>query len=113
MKSRCVGNSLDMILRGQVVIISRNCRKLSMAQGRDCLRKHERGIEIGIVCAAAVSSPPTGINGEWHKVGKPPDLTSPCRFATRQGAKLVQTHCSCALRTQVGVNETKMGDLIF
>src|SRR5205085_4493480 len=67
-KSRRVGNGLDVVIRHKVVVGSRNCGKLPLTQTRDCLRKHKRGIEIGVVSAAPVPSPPTGVHSELHEV---------------------------------------------
>ncbi len=51
MESRRVGDRLDMVVRGQVAIVSGNRRKLPGAQTRDSLR--ERITEIGVLRAAA------------------------------------------------------------
>jgi len=78
-KTRCVGDRLDMILRRQVVIVSWNCRMLPFVQTRD--RLIERVAEIGVLGAAAISRPPTRVYRELHKIGKPPYLLRSCRFA--------------------------------
>ncbi len=51
MESRRVGDRLDVVIRGQVAIVSGNRRKLPGTQTRDSLR--ERITEIGVLRAAA------------------------------------------------------------
>src|SRR5260370_29050355 len=79
MEPRRVGNRLEVIRDGwgsprykplQVPIVSGNGRKLPRTQPRDGLS--ERGvIDIGVLRAAAVARPPTGVHGELHQVGEP------------------------------------------
>src|SRR4029077_8606496 len=103
---------LDVVRDEEVVIVSRNCRKLPIIkQTRDCLGK---GVtEIRILGAAAVPSPPTGIHGELHEVCETSDLLCPCRFTARQSAKLIQVDWIGALRNQVRVNESEVAHLIL
>lgn len=64
-----IGNGLYMLLRVQVSIGSGNCRKLSFTQVRYRLRKFEIRVEIRVVIAATLASPPTCIQGQVHEVG--------------------------------------------
>src|SRR5450432_1870831 len=68
---RRIGNGLDVIIRRQVGIASRNGRKLPCMQVRNRLGKHEVGFEIRVMVGATVSSPPTGVQGKLHQVCKP------------------------------------------
>src|SRR5713101_6643261 len=78
-KSRRVGDGLEMVSWAKVGIGSGNCRKLTLTQTGYCLRKREIGIEIGVVCAAAITRPPTGVNRKLHQVCEASYLLSPCR----------------------------------
>ena len=90
-----VGDRLDVVVRCQVVVASRNCRVLTYSQGWHGLRK---GIsEIGVSRAAAVPCPPARVHGELHNVCEPPNLLRPCRFAAWQSTKLFQVDYICAL----------------
>src|SRR5258708_7966138 len=62
MKPCGIGDRLDVIIRTQIGIVSGNRGMLPYVQTRDCLRKREIWIEIGVVVAAAVTRPPTGID---------------------------------------------------
>ena len=88
MEARRVGDRLDVVIGGEVAIVSGNCRKLPFQQTRDGWWK--RVTEIGVLRAAAVPNPPTGVHGELHEVGEPSDLLGACRFTARQSAKLIQ-----------------------
>ena len=110
-EARRVGDRLNVVLGGQVGIGPGNGRKLPFTQTRDGLR--ERVTEIGVLCAAAVARPPTGVHGESHEVGEPSDLPGTCRFTARQRAKLIQIDGIGALGNQVGVDEREVGELIL
>src|SRR6516165_12405638 len=56
---RRVGDRLDVEQRAEVVIVPGNGRKLPLTQGWDRFDKREPRIEIGVVGAAAVPTPPT------------------------------------------------------
>src|SRR5206468_12583201 len=99
-EARRVGNRLDVVLRGQVIIVSGNGRKLPFQQPRDGW--WEGVPEIGVLGAAAVLGPVTGIHGELHEVGEPPDLLGAGRFTAGQGAKLIQIDGIATLGNQVG-----------
>ena len=71
MESRRVGDRLEVVRGAKVGIASGDCRKTPRAkQIGDCLGKRERWIKIRIVGAAAVPSPPTGVQSELHEVGE-------------------------------------------
>src|SRR5438105_9945052 len=110
---RRVGNCLDVFRRVQIGIRSGDCRKLPIMQVRDCLGKHEIGIKIGVIGAAAVPSPPTGVESELHEVSKPRLSAGAGRGAARQGAELTEMDWLRALRDQVCVKECEMSALIL
>ena len=68
---------------------------LPLIQTRD--RLIEGVTEIGVLGAAAIPRPPTRVYRELHEIGKPPYLLRSCRFAARQGTKLVKIDCIRAL----------------
>jgi hypothetical protein len=72
MECRRVGDRLDVVIGGEIVIVSGNRRKPPFQQTRDCWS--ERVTEIGVLRAAAVFSPVTGVYGELHEIGEPSDL---------------------------------------
>jgi hypothetical protein len=111
-ESRCVGDCLDVVLRGQVGVASGNCWKLSGEQTGHGLRKYEGAIKIRVVRAAPVSGPPARIDRELHEVRESPNLLGAGRFAARQSAELVQIGRGFTLRFQVSVEERKVSDLI-
>src|SRR6266852_1661476 len=84
-ESSRVGDRLEMIFGGQVAIVSGNRRELPRTQTGDCLS--ESVTEVGILRAAAVPRPPTGVHRELHEVGEPSDLLGACRLTAWQGAK--------------------------
>lgn len=47
-----------------------NCRMLAFEQIGDGLREDETGLQVRVVIAAAVTSPPARVNRELHEVGK-------------------------------------------
>src|SRR6266702_4945591 len=111
-EARCVGNRLEVILRVQVGIVSGNRRKLPCKQPRDGLR--EGVTEIGILGAAAVAGPPTGVHGELHEVGQPSlVLLCACGLTAPQRAKPLQVDGIGTLGDQVGVEEREVADLIL
>ena len=68
--------------------------------------------EIGVFVVAAVARPPTGIHGKLHQVGEPSDLLgAPCLTAG-QSTKLIQIDGIGPFRSQIGVKERGVGDLI-
>ena len=90
MEGRRVGDRLDVVIGGEVGIVSGDRRKLSRCSNPGRLGETDVGTEIGVLRAAAVPGPPTGVHGELHEVGEPSDLLGPGRFAAGQGAKLIQ-----------------------
>src|SRR5690348_4938039 len=111
MESGRAGDGLDVVSGGEVTIVSGNRRKLPGKQTRDGLR--EGVTEIGILGAAAVACPPTGIHGELHEVGEPSDVLGAGRFTAWQRTKLIQIDWICALRSQVGIEEVHVTELIL
>ncbi|HYL43133.1 MAG TPA: hypothetical protein VEU97_07100 [Ktedonobacteraceae bacterium] len=111
MEGRRVGNRLDVVMGGQVAIVSGNRRKLPFTQTRDSLS--ERITEIGVLRATAVAGPPAGVHRELHEVGEPSDLPGACRFTARQRAKLIQIDGIRALGDQIGVDEREVAELIL
>ncbi len=69
MESRRVGNRLKEVRVLQVIIGSGNCRMLPNRQSGDRLR--EGVTQIGVLGAAAVPSPPTGVQRELREVCEP------------------------------------------
>ena len=63
-----VGNGLDVLVRVQVIICPRNGRKLPLFQIRDRLLESS-WIDVGIIRAAPITRPPTGVDGKLHQVG--------------------------------------------
>jgi hypothetical protein len=66
---RRVGDGLDVVL---ISYIDRGDCRMRLPfdeQRRDRLRKNERRIKIGILVAAAIPRPPTGVDGKQHKIG--------------------------------------------
>ena len=100
-----------MVSRGKVAIVSGNGWKPPLTQTRNGLR--ERVTEIGVLIAAAVARPPTGVHGEFHEVGEPPDLPGACRFTTRNIAKVIQIDGIGANGSQECVDEREVADLIL
>jgi len=73
-------------------------------------------LRSGVVVAAAVAAPPTGVDGELGEVGDP--LSDGCRVdpvsdAPFQGFELIETHLIRALGSQVGVDERLVAELIL
>ena len=66
----------------------------------------------GFLCVAAVARPPTGIHGKLHQVGEPSDLLGASCLTARQSAKLIQIDGLGPFRSQIGVKEREVGDLI-
>src|SRR5437899_3084190 len=112
-ESGSVGDGLEVVRWPKVGIGSGDPQKLSGTQTRDCLGKREAGIEIGVVRAAAIPSPPTGVNGELHEVCKTSDLLRSRRRATWQIAKMIQVDGIRVLRSQVRVDEREVSQLVL
>ena len=91
--------------------MSGNRRKLPFQQTRDGW--WEGVTEIGVLRAAAVLSPPTGIHGELHEVCEPSDLLGAGRFTARQRAKLIQIDWISAFRNQVRIDKREVAELIL
>src|SRR5581483_10776339 len=110
-EARRIGYCLDVIVGGEITIVSGNRRKLPLHQTWDGWR--EGATQIGVLGTAAIAGPITGVYRELHEVGEPSDLLSTCRFAARQGAELIQIDGTCADRLQVGVDEGEVAHLIL
>src|SRR2546428_7543716 len=92
MKSRCVGDGLKEVGIASVSVGPWNCRVLSFIQIRDGLWEREIRIKVRVVRAAAIASPPTGIQGELHEVGEAQLSAGSRGGAAWQGAKGFQIH---------------------
>src|SRR5258708_1869667 len=103
MESRRVGDRLDMVIGGDVAIVSRHRWKLDFAQTWYGLS--EGVTEIRVFAVVAVLRPPTGVHGELHQVSEPSDLLGACRFTAWQVAKAIQIERIGTLGNQVGINE--------
>ena len=66
----------------------------------------------GFLAADAVARPPTGVHGKLHQIGEPSDLPSSGCLTARQGTKLIQIDGLGPFRSQIGVKERGVGDLI-
>ena len=84
-----------------------------MMQSRNCLRKLEIGIEVRVLVAAAVASPPTGIQSKLHEVCKPRLSAGTSSGAARQSAELIQIDWLRAFRDQICVQEILVSELIL
>jgi hypothetical protein len=107
-----LGDRLKVHRRGEVVIASGYRRELPHRQTGYGLREHERWIEVGIICAAAIPSPPTGVQRELHEVCQPGLPTRARRFTAGQSTKRLQVDRLGALRSQIGVEEREVRDLV-
>ena len=106
-----VGDRLDVARRREVMVRSRNSRKLALEQTGNGRRK---GIaEIGILPAAAVTRPPGGVDGKLHEIGEPGFSAGPGSLATGQRSKLVEIGRSRAHGHQICVQESKVSDLVI
>ena len=112
-ESRRVGDCLDVVGRGQVGIGPGDCRELPAVQARDGLWKLKPWIKVGILGAAAVASPPTGIERELHEVCQPERSTGARRAAARQSSELFETHRLRTLGGEIRVEEVLVGKLIL
>ena len=68
--------------------------------------------EVGVQRVAAVARPEAGVDGQLHQVGEPSDLLGAGRLTARQSTKLIQIDGLGPFRSQIGVNEREMADLI-
>ena len=87
-KTRRIGDCLDVVLGNQVVIVAGNCWMLTHRQTGDCLI--ESITEIGILVTYPIAREPAGIHGELHKVRESADLLAPValllgRYETDRG----------------------------
>src|SRR5262250_3540240 len=99
MKSCRVSNGLDVVVGCQIIISSGNSWMLSHCQSWNGLFK--RITQVGILRAASIASPPTGVYGQLHYVSEPSDLLRPRSLTAGQRAEIVQVHCIGAFRRQI------------
>src|SRR6266487_413488 len=112
MEARSVGNRLNVVLGMKVPIVSRNRRKLPFQQTRNC--RWEGVPKIGVLRAAAVARPETGVHSELHEVGESSlVLLGTCRLTAGQRAKPIQIDWLRALGSQVRVDEREVSELIL
>ena len=91
LEGRGVGNCLNVLEGEQVGICPRNGRELSVVQIRN--RLLESGwIDVGIIRAAAIARPPTGVHRELHQVGQPQLSAGSRRGAAWQCAERFQVY---------------------
>jgi hypothetical protein len=76
------------------------------------LWKLEIWIKVGVISAAAIPGPPTGVERELHEVRQPWFSTRSCGRAARQSAKLVQIYWIRSLQLQVGVEESEVSEFV-
>src|SRR4030081_1511160 len=101
-KSRCVSNCLNEVGIVRIGVSSGNRRMLPDRQRGNGL---SRGIaEVGGLGAAAVASPPGGIDGELHQIGEAAELVGACGFAAGQGAEAIEVDSVRAFRSQICVD---------
>ncbi len=110
-KSSRVGNGLNVLVGCQVRIGSGNCGMLVYRQTGNGL--WERITEIRVLRAAAIASPPTGVDGQLHQIRESRLAAGPGRSAAFQRAKLLQIDDVRALRCQVRINEILMRKFIL
>src|SRR5204863_1978223 len=89
MESCRVGNRLDVIRWGQVIIASGDGGELAFTQTLDCLGKLESRIQIRILIVDAVARVPTGVHSKLHQIRESPNLLSAGCLTTGQGTKLI------------------------
>src|SRR6266516_1758037 len=113
MEGGCVGDRLNVLSGGKVTIVSGNGWMLAHIQTRNRLR--EGGvIDIGVLRAAAVARPETGVHSELHEVGESSlVLLGTCRLTAGQRAKPIQIDWLRALGSQVRVDEREVSELIL
>ena len=68
--------------------------------------------EVGVQRVAAVACPEAGVDGQLHQVRESSDLLGTGRLTARQSTKLIQIDGFGPFRSQIGVNEREMADLI-
>ena len=68
--------------------------------------------EIRVLVIAAVARPPTRVHGKLHQIGEPSDLPSAGRVTAGQSTKLIQIDAIGPFRSQIGVKERGVGNLI-
>ena len=68
--------------------------------------------EVGVQGVAAVARPEAGVHGQLHQVGETSDVLSTGRLTARQSTKLIQINGLGPFRSQIGVKEREMADLI-
>src|SRR5207248_8817543 len=112
-EGRGVRHRLNEVRVAQISIGPGNCRMLSNRQSWDGLRKDEVWIKVRVMGAAAVPSPPTGVESELREICKPPFPARSCRCTAWQSAKRPQIHRSRAFGSEVGVEKCVMGDFII
>src|SRR5882724_1821556 len=69
--------------------------------------------EVGVQRVAAIARPEAGVDGQLHQVREPSDVLSTGRLTARQSTKLIQIDGLGPFRSQIGVKERGVGDLII
>jgi hypothetical protein len=114
MECRRVGNGLDVVLISYIDRGDCWMRLPFDEQGWDRLRKNKRRIKIGILVAAAIPRPPTGIDDKLHEIGEPQfSLVGPCRLAALQSREFTQVNRRRVDRLKLSVEEVVMAELIL
>ena len=113
-KARGESDRLDVVTGivgvAQFVIISGNGSMLPASQTRDRIREGRTEVRVG---GASVASPPAGIHTELFKIRKPSNLGDERDLARRQGSELAQVNFLLALGFQIGIEESRVTDLII
>ena len=110
-KTRGVGYGLNKVGIGRVSIGSGDRGVLSHGQCGNGLRS--RIAEVGVLGAAAIARPPTGVDGELHQVGETSELIGSSGLAAGQGAEAIEVDGVGTLRFQVRVDEDFVAQLVF
>src|SRR5580693_4069120 len=105
-KSRRVGNCLDVIFGGEIIVVSWNGWHVHQVDG---LR--ESGAKVGIL-GAAITSKPAGIHGEVHDVGEPPDLLRAFCLTAGQSSEGIEIHRLGADRKQKSIQKFRMAGFV-
>src|SRR5450759_5124806 len=111
MESGRVGDGLDVVYKRQVFVASRNGRELAVGEAGN--RRRERVSEVRVLRPAPIARPITRVDGQLHEICQTADLLRSGGFAAGQRAELIQIDGLRTLRSQVGVDESEMGEFIL